>query len=167
MKTDLLIYIIAICIGILLILRFFVPHKNRKICYVIFISLLTVVLLFSGIYAFNTPFRKAVNMEFNSQTQHICRTKNEKVAIPLPPNTILEYRTSETMAKYESKSKKEDIICFYEKLVTPTGFSIIKKNDNLWEILLVYNDHELILTLNDKKENNHFSKSELIIDVAP
>ncbi|MEG2669465.1 MAG: hypothetical protein RR957_03285 [Oscillospiraceae bacterium] len=106
-------------------------------------------------------------MEFNSQTQHICRTKNEKVAIPLPPNTILEYRTSETMAKYESKSKKEDIICFYEKLVTPTGFSIIKKNDNLWEILLVYNDHELILTLNDKKENNHFSKSELIIDVAP
>jgi hypothetical protein len=135
--------------------------KVRKTMIVVVISCLALISVACA-YIFSVQFRQGIDMVFNNQAQHGYRIENVEYKIPLPPKTIFAYRTSETQAKYITKTAKDDIIKFYGDL------SGTNSNVNSWQkgdftvFSFSYNQRNFVIEL---KQSSSSNKWDLLIDI--
>jgi hypothetical protein len=111
---------------ILMILGFsfavFTMKKNFLI-YVILLVLFLGILGTVGFRYFTNPlFRLSVNLKFNTTKQHDDLTNKNIPPLPLPENTVFEYRYSDNGARYYTLLGKNEIINYYKGISDKDSF---------------------------------------------
>lgn len=93
-------------------------------------------------------------------TKHIYVLNEQQNDMPLPPNTALKYRISDTSVAYVSKSSANKIYDFYSQLAQNDTFSKEKEN-SIVKLFFKYRKDNFMVTIVEEDNNSNF-----IIDIA-
>lgn len=152
------VFFIFLILIIMLIFCILILKRNKGIAFIFTVGIIVVGII-SG-YLFYTPFRRNVDMLFNNKRYHEYRIQNIAYEIPLPPKTIFLYRSSDTQAKYMTKTDRDNIISFYNNLCKENA-NIDQASDTITILRFPYKNNNATIEIKKKSE----SLWELLIDI--
>ena len=151
MSIRLLIILLIILIAAISII-FALHGKLKKISIV---AVLAVVIVFGVTYfayLLNPPFRRMVNMKFNTIDQHRYTINNQSFYLPLPNKTILYYRTSDTQAVYITKSSFDEILNLYSSVAENDSLIKSEEKEKLKLVFKYHGDNFIVIVENSTNE---------------
>jgi len=145
-----LMVILALIILASVVSLLFISKRSR----IIGIIILSATFLSLGLFAtyhINHQFKQFYDMAFNNVSHHVSRLEHQAISIPLPPKTIFSFRFSDAGATYLTKTKKNEIIDFYDNIAEPNSFRVVKEKD---ETILPFKYHKEAFVIIIKKGTN-------------
>lgn len=148
--------IIVLLLAILLFVM--IKFKNKislTICGLFIILLIIYTLLFS----FNNNFNFMVNKIINPTVEHRVTQDNESIYVPLCNNVVLDYRFSDTGARYVTSKSFDQVVECYQEM------------DNIDDLLVNDTEKSLDFKVDDVtvkiefKSDDHNKLNYLKIDV--
>lgn len=163
MSLFILISVLILAILIIVIARFAASKKVWKIMTAIVGIIVVTLILFGCAYMFNRPLREGVDMIFDNKTQHDCRIGNTVVYyVPLPPKTIFAFRTSETGARYVTRTTKDDMLSFFSNLDELSSPENSWQEDDFTVLSFWYEQKSFIVKI---EQSEHDGKWGFFIDL--
>lgn len=156
--------IIAMVVIVCIIAAFTMPYQFRKMFGIILAVLLLVFVGMFCAYMLNPSFKQSVNINFNKVSQHTYILSNQQYSVPLPANTTLNYRFSDTGANYITKSNLNEVVLFYSNIATQNSLENITEN-GIIHLSFSYEENEFKVTVKqDESKRNYYIAVDLLND---
>ena len=122
-----------------------------------FLGSIILLIIVPIVILTNKPLNEKFNIIFNPQKEHRYTINDKNNYLPLPNQTVLTYRTSDTQCVYKTKASVDEVFGFYSQ-ISLNGVTIIENYKNGIVFEFFYKENKIIVKLiqNNKTINKMY-----------